>query len=319
MGHERVKLLKNLPRIPVTVQKAMELLSDYKTTANKLAEVLETDPSLSVQILRLSNSAMCGCTREVQSIRHAVVVLGMGKIKNLVLAASLTSSLSGSIPDKQLSRFWQHSFGCAFLCQTMSRLLLRRGQDLAYLAGLLHDIGRLLIHSRCLEKYPRVMSVAVEKKMPLRKVEEMAFGESHEVIGAMAMEKWKLSSELADIVRDHHRSIDDPEIHYLAPVVNLADAMCRSSKLPYVDGEFLDREEEVVKPWFSLWRKYGEPKGLTVESVNEELQSQFQKIRETASTFATREKPPSTETVKTPYGNRQVPVDSPDVYVIDAD
>jgi putative nucleotidyltransferase with HDIG domain len=297
----------------------MELIGDPDTPASKLAEVLETDPSLSVQILRLANSAMCGCTREVQSIRHAVVVIGLEKIKNLVLAASLSNNLSGSIPAQQLSRFWQHSFGCAFLCQTLTRLLIRRGQDLSYLAGLLHDIGRLLIHSQSLEKYPRIMSVAVEKKMPLRTVEEMAFGQSHATVGAMAMEKWKISSELAGVVRDHHGKMEDPEIHFLSPVVNLADALCRSSGLAYIEGEFVDREVEVVKPWFSLWRQYGEPKGLTIDTINEELKKQIQKIRETAASFSKREETRSPGSTKGIVGRNSKPVDAPDVYVIDAD
>ena len=317
---QRVSLLKNLPSIPVTMQKAMELIGNSNTTARHLAEVLETDPSLSLRVLRLVNSAMCGFSRDVQSVRHAIVLLGLKRIENVIIAASLSRNLCGSVESGQLNRYWEHSFGCAFLCRTLTRLLIKRGQDLSYMAGLLHDIGRLLMHSSYLDQYKHVIAGTVRSGQPLRVFEKKVLDLDHETVGAWAMEKWKLSPELVSIVREHHREVETPDLHYLSPVVNLADALCRCSGLSYLKEEKVDQVKDIEKPWFFLWNRYGKPAGLTVEGIQGELNRELEKIKETAKSFTKKDEtaPESTGPASKYHRGKMEDPDRETVYVIDA-
>jgi HD-like signal output (HDOD) protein len=138
-----VASIGELPAIDPVVEKVLTLVSDPSTSPKALAEVIQGDVALSTRILQLSNSAIFGLTRQVSSIDHAVFILGYNEIRNLALLSSTFDLVKrGGMTDILIS-LWNHLLTTAICARSLSRKFLKSVTSLAYVSGLLHDIGKI--------------------------------------------------------------------------------------------------------------------------------------------------------------------------------
>lgn len=229
---------ESLPILPQILTQLEELIQDPDTHASEIAKLIESEPVIAGRVLKLANSAYYASGRsEVHGIQMAVNRLGFETIRQLVYSVVLPNLFD--LPDYFYhEQFWRHSFTVA----TMTRELLEKfkGGDVeeedlqvAYLAGLMHDIGVLVFISAIPEEYQEATDLSRDAGIGLDLVEENAFGISHSELGGFFVEKsWELDERMVRIIREHHTNpknttTRDP-VHECLFVANL---LCNVYKL----------------------------------------------------------------------------------------
>jgi len=196
-------VVKELPTIPAIASKVMGVCEDPTASADDLRAVLELDPALSSTILKVANSSLYSFTREVESLRHAITLLGFRTVQNLVMATSLRHVfMSFGLTEKLL---WQHST----LAGAASARLATYGpiqvdRESAFTAGLLHDLGKIAFSNTARERYNRVLTRIYNEGLPANVAEREEFGFDHAELGSCVAEKWRLPRSLQNAIRFHH-------------------------------------------------------------------------------------------------------------------
>jgi putative nucleotidyltransferase with HDIG domain len=201
--------IRNLPTPPIVFHQIQKVIKDPKVNAAQIASILAEDPAMSVKVLKLTNSAYYGLSREIDSVRQAVVIVGMEAIKNLVLSASVLDMFKGQTNDQEFQeKFWRHSLAVAVCSRILARHLRSRGvadPDAAFSCGLLHDIGKIVIQCYLPEEFKRFSEERLkDKQTPTYEVEERTLGYNHTQIGALLAAQWKLPHTLGDAITYHH-------------------------------------------------------------------------------------------------------------------
>ena len=199
-----------LPTLPATAAQILQLAADPRANARQLADIIEQDPGLSAQVLRYANSSLYGYAGSIKNLQTAIArVLGFEYVLNLALGFSIGKSLR--VPQDGpfgLDAFWKHSVYAARLVEQLSQLLpkkMRLPRGTAYLAGLLQNLGRLVLgHTFQPEFFILNRFAQANPDMPTCELERHVLGVTHDQIGAWLMEAWGLPEELIVAVRHHH-------------------------------------------------------------------------------------------------------------------
>jgi len=210
MGIEKEKLIKlvdTLPAFPASVHKVLELTAKPDCLPRDLVAVIEHDPVLTIKILKLVNSAYFGLSREVTSISHAVVYVGLNTVKNVAISVAA----SGVLPKENkagldMQEFWLHSLTVGVIGRTLARGKGAGPSQLAnlFVAGLLHDIGRVLMAHFYADDYRPVIAAQEHSTSPLHEIEKQVIGMSHDYLGAKIAERWQLPGDLIEAIKAHH-------------------------------------------------------------------------------------------------------------------
>ncbi|WP_459942397.1 MULTISPECIES: HDOD domain-containing protein [Deferrisoma] len=202
------RLIDDLPRLPAVAQQALALLADPATEPEHLEAVLARDPSLSLRVLRLANSAYYRRSREVRTLSAAIVFLGFRTLHTLVLTSAVQRVLAGA--GRLAEPLWLHSYGAGIACREWARRTRGGDPEEAFLAGLFHDVGKGVIALRFPRVYDEPAGVEGEAK---------ALGFDHGELGRVLLERWELPGALAEAVGSHHA--DEPD--GLGAVARLGD------------------------------------------------------------------------------------------------
>lgn len=224
---QAVERITNLPTPPMVFEQINRVINDPNTSAYDIAAIISEDPAMSMKVLRLSNSAFYGVTHEVTSIKQAVVLMGMETIKSMVLSTAIFGAFRGAASDPEFQlRFWRHSLAAG----TCMRLLMRSvsgswitQSELAFSAGLLHDIGKLVSYACLNDDFVAAKEFQVENKVTAVEAEEAVLGYNHTSVGALLAERWGLPDQLRHAIAYHHYPFSSGEDNSLPYLVNLAD------------------------------------------------------------------------------------------------
>ena len=184
----------------------MELVDNPRTTAAKLGEVISVDPALAAKVLKIANSAFYGFPAKIGTINLAVVVLGFLTLKHLCLSVGIIDVVSANEASGgfSLKRFWRHSIEAAVAAQVIARSVRYRITGEAFVAGLIHDIGKLIMSQKISEEYKAVIAEVKATCRPMHVVEEEMLGVTHCDVGAWLTHHWNLPPELVEAVAVHH-------------------------------------------------------------------------------------------------------------------
>jgi len=200
--------LSTPPPFPAIAKKVLELLGKEDVDVRQVVRWLQADPIFSGEMLRVANSALYGTSRQIRSVHHATITLGLDFVKALAVTVGLRAYIKSAMKEPILRRCWAHSLACALLSQEIAIACLLKGDE-AYTAGLLHDIGRLGLLAAYPVEYANVLSVAVDYSFDLLHCERELFDIDHCQAGEWLAEQWKLPAELANIAAHHH---DEPTL-----------------------------------------------------------------------------------------------------------
>ena len=219
--------LINLPPFPIVAARVMELLSHDTTGLKELADVIRADVAFSSEILTLANCALFATRTEITTILQAAAVLGLNRVKGLAMTIGLRSYLTDSLKIPALLACWRHSLACAIVCEDLAAAC-RMERDAAYLAGLLHDIGRLALSVVEPVAYAELIYEADEEPVELLARERELFGLDHCEAGKWLAEQWRIPAQFAEVAERHHQPVGPGKIDILAIVqlgCQLADAV----------------------------------------------------------------------------------------------
>ena len=218
----------DLPTIPVVATKVMQLMEDENSTADDLARVVASDPAVAARVLKISNSSFYGAQRQIQTLPHAIMMLGFVTLKSVVVTASVKQVYHPyGLTEKLL---WEHSFGAGLAARLIAQELRQINPDEAFLGGLFHDIGKQIMNFLDKDKFQEVMQMCFNDGIPFAQAEQLLFHYTHEDAGALVIKKWNFPEHLIKAVQAHH-SLDlgedaDPYLSNLANVVSLSNLFC---------------------------------------------------------------------------------------------
>lgn len=226
-----------LPTLPVVASRLLGMVDDPTVSAGALAKALSDDQVLTARVLKLANSSYYGFPRRIATVNLAVVVLGFDTVKDLVLSVAVMDLFQRGSRDGRfdLARFWDHSVRVAATSRRIARLLRWRAVGECFTAGILHDIGKVVLHQYQPREFDEMVRRVVEDGVPSLDAELDVLGATHADVGAWLAEKWNLPASLVEAVRHHHDPASAPIEHAGgAALLHLADVL--SKKMGFGDG-----------------------------------------------------------------------------------
>ncbi len=233
-----VKQVQHLLSLPTVCLKVMEMINQPRTTSRDLEKVLLQDPPLTAHLLKMANSPFYGMRSRIDTLSRAVSVIGTRRIANLVLAVSAVKTFSkmtnGII---SIENFWQHSIYCGVIAGLLATLCGRKHDESIFVAGLLHDIGQLIIFSKkpdeTREALTRMQSDTADHA--LYHYENQVLGFNHMQVGAELARSWKLPDKLVTCIACHHHP-DKASAHQLeVSLVHIANTLANLAELHSTD------------------------------------------------------------------------------------
>jgi putative nucleotidyltransferase with HDIG domain len=218
----------DLPTIPVVATKVMQLIESENATAEELARVVASDPAVAARVLKISNSSFYGCQRQIQTLSHAIVVLGFGTLKSLVVAASVKQVYQPyGLTEKML---WEHSFGAGLAARIIAKETRLVSEEEAFLGGLFHDIGKIIMNTVDKQQYQDVMQRCFNDGLTFEEAERQVYSYTHSEVGGLVIKKWNFPDTLMRAVLKHHAlefaEDEDPYQINLTCIVALANLLC---------------------------------------------------------------------------------------------
>jgi putative nucleotidyltransferase with HDIG domain len=218
----------DLPTIPVVAIKVMQLIESEKATAEELAKIVSSDPAVAARVLKISNSSFYGCRRQIQTLSSAIVILGFSTLRSLVVAASLKQVYKPyGLTEKML---WEHSFAAGLAARIIARQTRAANEEQAFLAGLFHDIGKIIMNTLDRGKFQEVMQRCYNEGLSFEEAERTVYPFGHDEVGAHVIKKWNFPEDLTVAILQHHilefDRLIDPALMNLTAVTSLADKFC---------------------------------------------------------------------------------------------
>jgi len=244
--------IDNLPTLPYIVIQLLEKMRNPDPDIEELADLIMTDQVLTTQMISMVNSAFWGLSREITSIRETIIYLGLRQIENLVYSVSLANTFERDAPLLKRVRFWEHSFGCAMFSRIIAKKIGYEDEEVAYLAGLLHDIGEVILALYLSDKFEKIVELVMDQEITFIKAETKVLGINHTDLGEWLVLKWKLSVPLSKVISSHHDVETCTEDPVLTCIVRLADLICIYHQLDFGITESENITTEIVKVWKRL-------------------------------------------------------------------
>jgi len=247
-----VEKVKDLPTLPTVYSALCDVIEDSSSTVEDVARVICLDQASVIRILRVANSAFFGFSGRIDSISRAILILGFNEVRNLVLASSVMNlfnkrhSLRGFKPQD----FWIHSVGVGLITRLFSQMAGFRRLENFFIAGILHDIGKIFFFEFMEEEYSRVLTLVNEKKCLIREAELEVLGMDHALIGSLVADQWKLPEPIRNALHYHHFGTIGEQADLLVASVHLSDILARVLELGHPGDDLIPQPSEAV--WETL-------------------------------------------------------------------
>jgi len=217
---------------PILYYQLREKLDDPNSSFQDLADIVQTDTALSARLLKMVNSAFYGFAEKVDSLNHALNIIGTDQLTDLALAAIVTSKFQGIPRDLiNMETFWMHSIACGIAARKIAEFVPGVEPEKVYLGGMLHDIGSLIIFKQSPDEAKKILLRCQESGEHLFQVEKEVLGFDHAEVGALLLTEWKLPDRLVEVVRHHHQPTKADEFLEETCIVARADALIYEMKI----------------------------------------------------------------------------------------
>ncbi len=222
-----LRSLKNLPPFPMVAQRTLLLLNKPEVSIQELVEVVKFDPAITANILRISNSAYFGLRREIHSLHQALLLLGTQELLKIIIASGATRVFAAPTPGYFTERqgLWRHSVSCALMVTLLCRELSLPDHATGFTAGMMHDIGKVVLSLFVEQKFQEIMTVVEQQGVSFLEAERIILGVDHAEMGGEMARMWDFPDRLRLAITYHH--LDKPEAYTddLILLVYLADLL----------------------------------------------------------------------------------------------
>jgi HD-like signal output (HDOD) protein len=240
--------LQTLPEIYIRVT---ELLEDENSSAHQIGSTVQTDPALTAKVLRLINSAYYGLPNSVSSIAQSVTLLGRQQLQQVLMGSVLVGVLKNfEISEFPLRDFWQHSIKTAIISRHLGMQNVHiLDHEALFTAGLLHDMGWLIIAKVVPSAFTNITQLAVERKVETLEIESEKLGLTHVDVGVALMQKWAIPGAITQCVKHHHN------LEYEGPFSVETSIVALANKLSHHVITTDDHEVEIMLNQIPDWQK----------------------------------------------------------------
>ena len=229
MDHEeekirrKIKAIKRLPTLPEVARKISKMVGSDKTSAIELAKIISTNAVISGRVLRLVNSSFYSFPGKISSISNAIILLGFDVVKSLIICVSVFEMMEKGFPG-----LWEHSLGCTIASRLIAKKVKGCDPEEVSVAGLLHDIGKIVVSIQLAEDYEEIKKTIAEKKINFSKAEKEVLELTHEDLGGWLAESWNLPVGLREPISFHHHPQQAQQAKLATAIVHLADFLVRA-------------------------------------------------------------------------------------------
>ena len=253
--------IDSFPVLPVTVTRLMKVTNDPESSVQDVMEVILTDPSLCLTVLKIANSALYGRPKKVNSIKMAVSILGFNEVQGIALTKALINSFSKLAKQHQdfIDKFWEHSFVCGMVARVIAEDL-NLTPDTAFMGGFIHDIGKLIMLEIFAGDYELDWMARFSNEEFLHDELQM-FSFTHDIVGGELLKKWLFPEKLITAVAYHHRPDEAAKEKGFAHIIRLADFLSfYCSNLELFEGDdILTAINNTFPDIRSQWQSSGLP------------------------------------------------------------
>lgn len=269
---ELVKGVGNLVTLPDVFIRINRLVDDPDSSIDDIVKVVSQDPSFTVRLLRVANSPFYGFSSAIETVARAVTLIGTSQVRNIALSTSVASAFEG-LPNELVSmdNFWHHSLYCALVSRILARRVGRMDPEAMFTAGMLHDIGELVIFSRLPEKARQALEMVLDSgdEIPVYEAEREVIGLDHAQVGGELARQWNLPPLLQDCIEFHHNIAGARHCPRETAIVHIANVIALMAE---VDTLALDDVEPIDT---RAWELAGLDAGEGIEPVMREAQAEI--------------------------------------------
>jgi putative nucleotidyltransferase with HDIG domain len=219
----RIECIDTLPTIPGVLKKLLKLVGDPRVSLNEIGNFVSSDPVLTTKVLKMVNSPVYGFPGRISSVSQAVLLLGLNVVKGLLLGVSVFELMQ-----KSMMGLWEHSMGCSIIARLIARKMGLKEPEEVSVAGLLHDIGKVVMILQFPEEYEEAINLAENSGEPILEAEKEVFSITHATAGTWMTQKWKFPGNLTEVIEYHHK----PQLSKRCPmdtaIVHLSDILIRA-------------------------------------------------------------------------------------------
>ena len=257
--------LDKLPPFPLVASRLMQLLAKEDPDINEVGRIIASEPVFATRVLQMANSPLFALTAQVKTLSHAIIVLGLARVKAITVTRALGDFVAPALSVHSLRVCWQNSLAGALLAEKLARCC-KMDPDYAYVAGLLRDIGRLALLVKYPDSYAHLLAVSGEHAFDLMSTERDLFDVDHCQAGAWLMERMPFPPELAEVVAHHHEAPSDHHfrmVHLVRVADRMADTLGFAVIAPVNPPSFTELIDELPESARSRFDQ--DPQDLTAE------------------------------------------------------
>ncbi|QPJ64633.1 MAG: HDOD domain-containing protein [Candidatus Nitrohelix vancouverensis] len=217
---------------PELLEKINDVLDDPRKSFNDMAEIISQDVGLTARLLKIVNSSYFSLDEKIETISHAISMVGTEQIRDLAFGTLIIQKFSAVSNDVvPVSAFWEHCIATGIAARTLAILKHESNPEPMYIAGILHEIGRLVVFCNFSKETDRLMELYRMSGQQLYRMEEHLLGNHHGEVGAQVLENWKFPETLIEAVKYHHAPSQAPQHKTMAAIVHMGDIIAHCLQL----------------------------------------------------------------------------------------
>ena len=263
--------LVSFPRVYAQFQEAM---SDENVSFSEIGDIIIYDSGLSARLLRIVNSAFYGFPQKIETISHAIGVIGTRQLSDLMLSTIVVDKFK-SIPESMINMesFWQHSVACGLIARELASQKENLDPEKFFTAGMLHDIGQVILCMKLPQLSMRILLSLQSRQEPLQELEHEELGFDHAELGGKLLNKWNLSPFHVETTTFHHEPAKAPNYSMETSIIYLADILANTMKLG-CSGE--SKIPAILDE--NVWEIIQLPDRINLSDLREKIQASYDEI-----------------------------------------
>lgn len=282
---ERIRNIEDLPTLPSVAIEVLGLAHSSDVSIQRIAECIHQDPPLAAKVLKLANSVFYRRgDRKVETLHHAIIFLGLAEIINIATTVSVFSALAPGKRSEASIResFWDHSVATGLIARHLDRKLGMKSLGREFVAGLLHDIGKIILDQYFHAEFMEAYKGSIEQNRAMFETEMEFCGTNHMELGYFIVQKWNLPEYLADVILYHHQPSRATH-QAMAALVSVADLLAKAVTLP-CGGDRMSFILSDQESWHVLKDRGYAVDDLDMERITFEMESIGEQVRSYIST-----------------------------------
>jgi putative nucleotidyltransferase with HDIG domain len=225
---EIISKVKSFPSMPGAAVELLSLIDDPEVSVSQIEAILRRDPGMTANILKLANAAYFGIPSKIGSVNQAVIILGLKRLIQMVIATCVSAVMDQSIPGYDISpgELWRHSLGVSVAAEGLVNELKIEAAEEIFTAALLHDVGKLVLGAFVKDEFEEIEK-AITPELSFEQAEIIVLGTNHAEVGAQILTRWSLPSNIVNAVRWHHNPESADRTDIMLDIVHVANVLCR--------------------------------------------------------------------------------------------